>query len=204
MPRLTVIRSVCLLIFYQLGKQIADLEGEVEDKNAKLAGLERELDVVDKELGDKQTLHNQVISALKQVSALTPCYRSRPAHVPFRCIQKLGSSKSRHTELTIQQESLSTEVNFLENKVEELAMRCAELEEGRHSHEKQRSKLENEKNQLERNLRGKENELQDTLLKSKRSQEEMQNSWKSIVIEKDQVWAQSHYLFLQFRLSDQI
>ena len=58
-----------IILLVQLGKQIADLESEVDEKNAKLAELERELDNVDKEFENKQTVHNQVITALKNVSS---------------------------------------------------------------------------------------------------------------------------------------
>ena len=45
-----------------------DLENEVDEKNTKLAELERELDAVDKEFEDKQAVHNQMVSALQNVS----------------------------------------------------------------------------------------------------------------------------------------
>lgn len=51
----------------QLTKQIADLEAEVDDKNARIVELEGELDNVDREIADKQVLHTQVVSALKNV-----------------------------------------------------------------------------------------------------------------------------------------
>ena len=65
-------------------------------------------------------------------------------------------------------------------------MRCAELDEEKRNDEKQRFRLEDERSQVERQLREKEVELQDALLNGKREKVELENVWKGIVAEKDQ------------------
>lgn len=167
----------------KLGKQIVDLESELDERNAKLSDLERELEAVDRELEDKEAMHSQVIIALKDVRVIfvTPC------SLLTMHLQKLGTSKSRHTELSIQHESLSTERKFLESKIEELALRCAELEEGRRTDERARNRLEDDRQSLEKALRKKEDQLQDAELARKRERAELENKYKGIIAERDQV-----------------
>lgn len=52
----------------QLGAQIFNLEEEADQKDDRIRELETELDAVDTELEDKQTMHEQVVVALKEVS----------------------------------------------------------------------------------------------------------------------------------------
>lgn len=75
----------------------------------------------------------------------------------------------------------------MRNKTEELAMKNAELEEGRRSQDKQGKKLEDEKVALERKLRQREGDLQQAQLDYKRDLAETENSWRNTVSEKDQI-----------------
>lgn len=60
----------------QLGKQIESLEDEIDEKAARITELERELEAADKELEDKQSLHHQVTTALKEVGVIAcPSHR---------------------------------------------------------------------------------------------------------------------------------
>jgi chromosome segregation ATPase len=89
--------------------------------------------------------------------------------------------------MTIQQESLSTEVAFLRTKVEELAVKSAELEEGKRSDEKVRRRLENDKSELERRLRDKELDLEDARTEARRELSDAESQWRNTVSEKDQL-----------------
>lgn len=87
--------------------------------------------------------------------------------------------------MTIQHETLNSEATFLRNKLEELALRAAELEEGKRSDDRLRQRLNNEKSDAESKLRAKEGDLQNALLDFKRESVETENHWKGIVAEKD-------------------
>lgn len=107
--------------------------------------------------------------------------------IAFSIIQKISAYKSRQSELSIQNESLTTEINFLRTKHEDLAQRCGELEETRRSDTQQRQRLEDERVSLERKIRDKDNHLQDVILDGKREMAELENRWKSIIAEKELV-----------------
>lgn len=100
--------------------------------------------------------------------------------------QKAASNKSRQADLTIQHESLTTEVTFLRNKTEELALKCAELEESKRSDDKLRQRLQDDKYALEKRLRDKEAELQEVELHHNRQISEMESDWRTTISEKDQ------------------
>lgn len=100
--------------------------------------------------------------------------------------QKMASNKSRQADLTIQHESLTTEVTFLRNKTEELALKCAELEESRRSDDKLRQRLQDDKHNLERKLREKQADLQQAELHHNRQISEIENEWRNVVSEKEQ------------------
>lgn len=150
----------------KLGKQIEDLQDEVDAKNVRIEDLERELDAADKELEDKQRLHEQVVIALKD---------------------KISSAKARQMEMTIQQESLLTEVTFLRAKVEELAIKSAELEESKRTDERLRQRLEDDKMDLERRLREGEVQLEDMRLEARRELSEAETSWRNATSEAEQL-----------------
>lgn len=101
--------------------------------------------------------------------------------------QKAASNKSRQADLTIQHESLTTEVTFLRNKTEELALKCAELEESKRSDDKLRQRLQDDKYALEKRLRDKEAELQEVELHHNRQISEMESDWRTTISEKDQI-----------------
>lgn len=82
-----------------------------------------------------------------------------------------------------------TEVSFLRNKVEELALKCAEAEEGKRAEEKLRQRTESEKASLERALREKEDDLQSARLDQKRQKMLIDNQWEGVVSEKDSALA---------------
>lgn len=52
----------------QLGALVSTLEEEADDKDERIKNLETDLDAVDKELEDKQSLHEQVVVSLKEAS----------------------------------------------------------------------------------------------------------------------------------------
>jgi hypothetical protein len=71
--------------------------------------------------------------------------------------------------------------------MEELALRCAELEEGKRTDERTRHRLEQDRQSLEASLRKKEDKLQDAELARKRERAELENKYKGIIAERDQV-----------------
>lgn len=66
--------------------------------------------------------------------------------------QKLATSKSEHGDLKVQHESAQTEVKFLRDKVEDLAMRHAEMEERRRTDSDLCRRLEDQLAELEKQL----------------------------------------------------
>lgn len=169
----------------QLSKQIESLEDEVDDKTARIQDLEKDLDAADRELEDRQRMHEQVVIALKEVcNTIDPGSDENCRTDYFQ--QKAASNKSRQADLTIQHESLTTEVTFLRNKTEELALKCAELEESRRSDDKQRQRLQDDRYSLEKQLREKEAQVQQAELKANRQVLELENEWRNIASEKDQ------------------
>lgn len=71
-------------------------------------------------------------------------------------LQKLAGSKASLSELTIQHESSKTQAAFLQDKVEELALRTAELEERSRTEAETRRRLEDDRDNLELALRREE------------------------------------------------
>lgn len=82
---------------------------------------------------------------------------------------------------------MSTEVSFLRGKVEELALKHAELEESRRADERTRQRLEDDKASLERRLRDKDGEHQRALLEHKREKAELENYFNDLLSKKDQL-----------------
>lgn len=62
----------------QLSSQLVQAENDVEQKEERIQDLENELSAVDKELGDKQSLHEQVVAALKEVRIVFGVLSNRP------------------------------------------------------------------------------------------------------------------------------
>ena len=63
----------------QLSKQIEALEDEVDDKAARIQDLEKDLDAADRELEDRQRMHEQVVIALKEVCSANNFDSPKPA-----------------------------------------------------------------------------------------------------------------------------
>ncbi|GAA5873076.1 hypothetical protein JCM1840_007316 [Sporobolomyces johnsonii] len=121
----------------KLGAQIFALEEEADEKDKQMDDLKNDLAAVDKELEDKQAVHDQVVVALKD---------------------KLASTKSRLSEVTIQHESATTESKFLREKVEDLALATAKLEEQARADAEEKRKLQDEADEIMRALRKEEEE----------------------------------------------
>ncbi|GAA5974673.1 hypothetical protein JCM11641_007052 [Rhodosporidiobolus odoratus] len=142
----------------KLGAQIFELEGEIEQKDAEVDTLKNDLAAVDKELEDKQQVHEQVVAALKE---------------------KLNTTKARHSELTIQHESASTERAFLSSKVEDLALANAKLEE-------EKRQLQDEAEEIMRALRKEEDDRDEDATEAERMRREIETKWNREVEELEQ------------------
>ncbi|BGP20757.1 hypothetical protein JCM10213v2_008920 [Rhodosporidiobolus nylandii] len=149
----------------KLGGQIYELEHELEDKEKEVSALRTDLDAVDKELEDKQEVHEQVVAALKE---------------------KLNTSKTRLSELTIQHESLSTENTFLSSKVEDLALANAKLEERTRADVGEKQRLQDEAEEIMRALKREEEEHDEDVREAERKRREFEGKWQREVEEMEQ------------------
>jgi predicted nucleic acid-binding Zn-ribbon protein len=163
----------------QLGAQIFELESEIETKDTEIDALRSDLAAVDKELEDKQGVHEQVVSALKEVrlrvfscsfSSLVDFSFSPSPYDP----QKLNSHKSRLSDLQIQHESLSTSSSFLTSKVEDLALANAKLEERARSDQEEKRRLQDEAEEIMNALRKEEEERDEDAERFAREREELE------------------------------
>ncbi|KPV72942.1 uncharacterized protein RHOBADRAFT_55197 [Rhodotorula graminis WP1] len=121
----------------KLGAQVFQLEEELDDKDRHIEELQNELDAVDKDAKDKESVHAEVVTALKE---------------------KLASSKGRLSDLAIQHETATTEATFLRSKVEDLALRHAKLEESSRTAQADAQRLRDEADEVMRALRKEEDE----------------------------------------------
>ncbi|KAK4701233.1 MFS transporter, PHS family, inorganic phosphate transporter, partial [Phenoliferia sp. Uapishka_3] len=148
----------------KLGQQIFTLEEEGEEKDKRIEELESELSAVDKELEDKQAINEQVVNTLKE---------------------KLATTKSRLSELTIQHESLTTEGKFLRERVEDLALELASVEEKWRGDREERRRLEDEVEELVRALRKEEEERDLDQQEWNRQREDEERKWDRVFEEKE-------------------
>ncbi|GAA5934328.1 hypothetical protein JCM1841_004441 [Sporobolomyces salmonicolor] len=160
----------------KLGAQIFALEEEGDEKDKQMDDLRNELAAVDKELEDKQAVHDQVVLALKD---------------------KLASAKSRLSEVTIQHESATTESKFLREKVEDLALVTAKLEEQARADAEEKRKLQDEADEIMRALRKEEEERDADAQEWQRERDELERTWKREI---DELEAASLALFPLARL----
>ncbi|GAA6023302.1 hypothetical protein JCM11491_006887 [Sporobolomyces phaffii] len=121
----------------KLGAQIFTLEEELDAKDKEVADLDNELKAIEKELDEKQSVHEQVVVTLKD---------------------KLASSKSKLSDVTIQHESATTETTFLRSKVEDLALHNARLVEQGRKDEEEKLRLQREAEEIMEALKKEEDE----------------------------------------------
>lgn len=124
------------------------MAGELEEKEQQIISLNRELDEMEQETNGRLGVHEEVVTKLKQVCQ-SSFFSVRPADPSP---QKLAAAKSEHGDIKIQHESAQTEVKFLREKVEDLAMRHAEMEERRRADSDRCRSLEDQMADLERQL----------------------------------------------------
>ncbi|GAA5902534.1 uncharacterized protein JCM6883_001440 [Sporobolomyces salmoneus] len=121
----------------KLGAQIFTLEEELDSKDQQVSDLENELGSIEKELEDKQSVHEQVVVALKD---------------------KLATTKSTLSQVTIQHESATTESTFLRSKIEDIALHNAKLVEQNRKDEEEKSRLQKEAEEIMEALKKEEDE----------------------------------------------
>lgn len=90
--------------------------------------------------------------------------------------------------MSIQHESAQTESAFLREKVEELALKTAELEEKSRVDSEAKRKLEKENDQLDRALRREEEEHDKHLAEFKKERRELENKWNKALSAKEKVY----------------
>lgn len=154
----------------EIGAGNLELAAEVEEKEALVNNLNNELDELDRETSNRTAVHDQVVAKLKQ---------------------KLSNTKSELNELTIQYESCQSEVKFLREKHEELALRQAEMEERRRSEADVRRKLERDVDDLERELRDAREENSMQILAMKKEKREIQASFQQMLDAKQKALSQA-------------
>ncbi|GAA6033614.1 hypothetical protein JCM8097_001485 [Rhodosporidiobolus ruineniae] len=149
----------------KLGAQIFELEGEIEQKDAEADALRADLAAADKELENKQSVHEQVVRTLKE---------------------NLADAKKRLSDLTIEHESLTTERSFLSLKVEDLALANAKLEERARGDDDERKRLQEEAEEIMRALRKEEEERDEDARVWEGERAELEEKWRSEVDELEQ------------------
>ncbi|KAH9815255.1 hypothetical protein DFH28DRAFT_969151 [Melampsora americana] len=154
----------------EIGAGNRELAAEVEEKETLINSLTSELDELDREASNRTAVHEQVVSKLKQ---------------------KLSNTKSELNELTIQYESCQSEVKFLREKHEELALRQAEMEERRRSEADARRRLERDVEDLERELRDAREENSMQILGMKKEKREIQASFQQMLDAKQKALSQA-------------
>lgn len=96
-------------------------------------------------------------------------------------LQKLNSAKTRLNEITIQHESGTTENKFLRDKVEELALQTAELEEKGRGAQEARSKIESQMEEVVRALRKEEQERELDQKEWRRQRQEEEKKYQKAI-----------------------
>lgn len=97
-------------------------------------------------------------------------------------------------ELTIQHETCLSELKFLREKHEELALRQAEMEERRRTDADARRRLERDFEDLERELRDAREENSMQIVAMKKEKRDLQASFQQMLDTKQQVWSEDIYL----------
>ncbi|KNZ63459.1 uncharacterized protein VP01_1140g2 [Puccinia sorghi] len=156
----------------EIGGGNRELASEVNEKDQQINELNAELDQLEQEAANRATVHEQVVTKLKQ---------------------KLNSTKSELTELSIQHESCLSELKFLQDKHEELQLRQAEMEERRKMESDLKRRLERELDDLERELRGTREEMDLQIIASKKEKRELQASLQLTLDAKQKVCADDAY-----------
>jgi hypothetical protein len=102
-------------------------------------------------------------------------------------LQRGSADKARLSELTIQHESIQKEAAFLRDKVEELALSTAELEERSRTESDGKRRLEEERDRLEQALRAEKEERERDARQWRKEQREVEAGWQQELEAKEKV-----------------